>query len=471
MADIVILGAGVVGLGTALLLAEDGHHVTVLERDPHPPPSPLDAWDNWRRRGVNQFRLPHFFMARYRAILEAELPQAAKAIEAAGGRRYNPLLAIPEFVRGPERPDDHDVEVLTGRRPLVESALAAVAAKHPGVTIRRGAAVAGLCRGRVIRAGVAHVRGVRTETGEEIGAELVVDMMGRRSPLPRWLADAGIPPPVEEKEQQGLLYYSRHYYSPPAIVPTALGPLLQPLGTLTSVTLPADNGTWSVVLVTAAHDRALFGLRHTSCWERTVRSLPRVAHWIDGEPLDDQVVTLAKIEDRIRHYHLDGEPIATGVVSVGDAWACTGPHRGRGATIGMLHGLALRDRLRDVGLRDPYAFARSFHHTTTKDVQPWFTWVRAEDRHRLAEIDAGIRKEEYRPADRWWELDQALRCAAGRDRDCLRVFVRAALMIEPLDKSLASDGLIDRVRELGDDWRHEPLPAPDRDRLVALANN
>jgi hypothetical protein len=70
-------------------------------------------------------------------------------------------------------------------------------------------------------------------------------------------------------------------------------------------------------------------------------SLPRVAHWIDGEPLDDQVVTVAKIEDRIRHYHLDGEPIATGVVAVGDAWACTGPHRGRGATIGMLHGLAL----------------------------------------------------------------------------------------------------------------------------------
>ena len=38
MADIVIVGAGVVGLGTALLLAQDGHRVTVLERDPQPPP-------------------------------------------------------------------------------------------------------------------------------------------------------------------------------------------------------------------------------------------------------------------------------------------------------------------------------------------------------------------------------------------------------------------------------------------------
>ena len=29
-----------------------------------------ETWDSWERRGVNQFRLPHLFMARYREILE-----------------------------------------------------------------------------------------------------------------------------------------------------------------------------------------------------------------------------------------------------------------------------------------------------------------------------------------------------------------------------------------------------------------
>ena len=78
MADIVIVGAGVVGLGTALVLAKDGHQVTVLERDPQSPPElATDAWDAWERRGVNQFRLPHFFLARFRTVLDQELPEVA----------------------------------------------------------------------------------------------------------------------------------------------------------------------------------------------------------------------------------------------------------------------------------------------------------------------------------------------------------------------------------------------------------
>ena len=44
MARVVVIGSGVVGSCAALMLARDGHDVTMLERDPAPPPDPLEAW-------------------------------------------------------------------------------------------------------------------------------------------------------------------------------------------------------------------------------------------------------------------------------------------------------------------------------------------------------------------------------------------------------------------------------------------
>jgi flavin-dependent dehydrogenase len=471
MAKIVIVGAGVVGLGTATLLASDGHEVTVLERDPaSPPSSPEEAWSDWNRRGVNQFRLPHYLLARYRLILDAELPQLAAAIEAAGGLRHNPLLEIPEEIRGKERPDDKDLTVVTGRRPVVESAVGSVAAATPGVTIQRGVAVDGLVTGRPIRPGIPHVVGVRTEAGEEIAADLIVDMTGRRSPVPRWLEEGGARSPVEELEDSGFMYYGRHFRSSDGSRPLAFGPPLMPLGTISSLTLPGDNGTWSVTLVTSAKDKALFGLRDVDRWEKLVRSLPLVAHWLDGEAIDNGVLTIAKIEDRIRSFTVEGQPVASGVVAVADAWACSNPSVGRGISIGMLHGLLLRDRLRDVGLDDAYEFAAAFHRSTAEEIRPWFEWTRAGDRHRLAQIEAGIRGEEYRPDDPDWETEQALASASAKDPDCLRVFIRSAMVLDPLERPLSRGGLWEKAASLGGDWRQEPVPAPAREELVALAN-
>ena len=43
---IVVVGGGICGLGAALLLARDGHDVTVLEHDADPvPATPHAAWE------------------------------------------------------------------------------------------------------------------------------------------------------------------------------------------------------------------------------------------------------------------------------------------------------------------------------------------------------------------------------------------------------------------------------------------
>ena len=70
MSNIVVLGAGLNGLATAMLLARDGHEVTILERDPAEPQGDNDAlWASWERRGVNQFNQLHFMLARWTATM------------------------------------------------------------------------------------------------------------------------------------------------------------------------------------------------------------------------------------------------------------------------------------------------------------------------------------------------------------------------------------------------------------------
>ena len=138
MARIVIIGGGFGGLTAALLLARDSHQVTVLERDPDEPPTPAAAFDGWSRRGVPQFRLPHVFLPRVREIYDDELPDVSAALVAAGAHRSNRMIDLPAALTGGSRPGDERFEQITGRRAMVEAALATIAAAEPTLEIRRG---------------------------------------------------------------------------------------------------------------------------------------------------------------------------------------------------------------------------------------------------------------------------------------------------------------------------------------------
>ena len=148
MSEILVLGAGLNGLATAMLLARDGHDVTVLERDPAEPHGDNDElWESWERRGVNQFNQLHFMLPRWTATMSAELPEVVAELEHRGGTRWNSVLRLPDQVTGGSRPGDERFETVTARRPVIEAAMAAVAARTPGVTVRRGVRVSGLRTG------------------------------------------------------------------------------------------------------------------------------------------------------------------------------------------------------------------------------------------------------------------------------------------------------------------------------------
>ncbi|HLN18278.1 MAG TPA: FAD-dependent oxidoreductase [Acidimicrobiales bacterium] len=466
MANVVVTGAGPIGLSTAMLLAKDGHTVTVLERDPAPVATPDEAWDSWERRGVNQFRLPHALLARFRQEAETELPEVLDELAAAGGLVENFIDTIPDEFKGGSLPGDERFAQVTARRPVVESVVARVANATPGVTVRRGVSVEGLLTGTPAAPGVPQVTGVRTDGDEELTCDLVVDAAGRRSPAAAWLEAAGARRPVDELEDSGFMYYGRHFRSPTGEHPVYIGPPLQHYESLSALTIASDNGTWAVVLVTSAKDADVRPLRDNERYTAVVQLLPLAAHWLDGEPLED-VRTIAKIEDRRRRYVVDGRPVATGIVPVGDAFACTNPSLGRGISIGMVHAVALRDHLRVGPLDDPVAFATGWAEVTAATAEPWYDSTLRFDRHRLAQCEAQAAGVPYEPEDPFWEQFNRFNFASAQDHELQRATFDAGMVFRTPEQTLADPRLAAKVDELGAGWRDEPRLGPSRQELLA----
>ena len=471
MSKIVVLGAGVCGLAAGVLLSRDGHEVTVLERDPEPPPdSPVDAWERWSRDGVSQFRLAHYLTPRGRIVLEEALPDVLAGLEAAGGVAFDPLPLMPPPItdRAP-RDGDGRFRTVTARRPVFEQVLARVADSEPGLGIRRGVSVAGLvAEASNGGGGPPHVSGIHTDAGEQLEADLIVDAMGRRSQLPRWLETVGAGPVHEEAEDSGFIYYGRFFRAGSAGMPDYRAPLLMPIGGFSMLTLPSDNDTWSVTVYTSAGDRPLKRLRDPAPWTALVQACPLHAHWLEGEPITD-MVAMGGIADRYRRLVVDGKSVATGVALLGDSSTCTNPSLGRGMTLGLLHAQRLAETVHD-HLDDPDEFAEAWDAVTEAELTPWYRETVAEDRARFNEMEAlchGL-VASPEPGSMPW-LQRALLAAVPRDADAFRAFLANRSCLSLNQEIFDDANFMERVFELAQSaGPPPPLAGPDRDQLLAL---
>jgi 2-polyprenyl-6-methoxyphenol hydroxylase-like FAD-dependent oxidoreductase len=468
MPRIMVLGGGVCGLAAAIMLARDGHEVTVLERDSEPVPNSFDeAWEQWRRGGVAQFRQAHYLQPGGREVLDAALPDVREALVAAGALEVDPMRMLPRSLpdRAP-RPGDERFVTFNARRPTVELVFARAAENEPRVDVRRGVSVIGLTT-RALD-GVPHVTGVRLDGGADLHADLVVDAMGRRSALPRWLSEAGARPVHEEAEDCGFLYYTRFFASSDGTTPQPRAPFVTPIGTFSILTLPSERGTWCVTLYASSGDQPLKRLRHADRWTAVARACPRHAHWLEGEPITD-VVPMGGVIDRYRRFVVDGRPIATGVAAVGDAWACTNPSLGRGITLGLKHAAGLREVVRDHLDGDPRGFAEAWDEVTERELTPWYRATIAVDRARRAEVEA-LRegREPPRPPDEVAMLTRTLPSAMGRDADVFRAGMAIVGCLEHPSVVLARSGFAERIARLASADGAGPPSGPTREELLAL---
>jgi 2-polyprenyl-6-methoxyphenol hydroxylase-like FAD-dependent oxidoreductase len=462
MSSIVVCGGSVVGLAVASMLGRDGHEVTVLEADAGPVPDvPELAWDHWARKGVAQFHQPHNLFPRFRAVVDQELPGLTEELQDAGCVWVDMVANHPPTIsEWTPRADDDRFRFLTGRRPVFEAAIAAYAERQQGVTIRRGIKVAGLLGGLSVVRGTPQVAGVRTADGEQIDADLVVDAMGRRTPAVSWLTDLGARPPHVEAEDSGFVYYTMYFRGRER--PDYRGPGLTPMGSVSVLTLSGDNDTWSLTLFGPSGDKPLKQARDPKRFMAVFAACPLQAHWLDGQPITD-VIAMAGVVDRYHRFVVDGEPMVTGFVSVGDSWACTNPSAGRGLSVGALHAQELRTAVRE-HVDDPAGLTQAWDERTERVVAPFYRQQIAHDRVRFAEMTA-LQNGGPEPARD--PTSMRLMAAAGADQDVFRCLVEMVGCLATSDEVMGRPELQAKLAEIE---APEPLgfPGPDRQELLRI---
>jgi hypothetical protein len=255
------------------------------------------------------------------------------------------------------------------------------------------------------------------------------------------------------------VYHTRYFTGPD--LPMTIAPTLMPLGSISLLSLPGDNDTWSVTVWGSSSDQVLKRARDPERWTAVVADCPLQAHWLAGEPISD-IVTMAGIFDRHRRFVVDGQPVATGVVAVGDAWACTNPSAGRGITVGAVHARCLRDAVRE-HLDEPLALARRFDDLTEQECSPFVRDQFAADRARVAEMDA-IRAGIEPPADP--ETDARM-AAVLVEAPVYRAVLETVFCLARPEEAFARPEVVRGVEAHAGE-RPITFPGPDRARLTEL---
>lgn len=342
---------------------------------------------------------------------------------------------------------------------MLESVFTRKAEDTPGVKILRGVKVESLLTGAEAIGGVPHVVGVRTSSGDEFRADLVLDAMGRGSRLRQWLIDLGARPPYEEAEDSGFMYYARYFRGR---LPEQGGRGMIEFGSYSILTLPSDNDTWWVVLWGETGDRPLKALRNVETWTKVVQAISSKAHWLEGEPLTD-IVAMSGILDRYRRFLVDDTPVLTGLLCVGDSWACTNPSLGRGLSLGLAHAQRLRHFVRELN-SDPGASAREWDEITERDLTPWYRTQVEMDRARVAAMAAD---REGRDPPSSGKMAKAFQVAFNYDADCYRAFLEVMGCLTLPAELFADSSLFEKVIAASE-GRTVPAQGPSRAELLEI---
>jgi 2-polyprenyl-6-methoxyphenol hydroxylase-like FAD-dependent oxidoreductase len=484
---IIVIGGSITGLVTALALARNGHRVTVLEKDPMPlPDTPDEAFDGWQRRGAPQVLQSHAFLARMHNLIRDREPELLQQLLDAGAEELpfsaQALQYLPDSKF--EAADD-DIVLLACRRVTFEWVLRRHVLATGLVEVRDGDEVVGLAARTDEETGHQRVTGVRLrgQSGDEqeLVGDLVVDASGRRSKLVDWLPEIGVPAPREESKPCGIFYTTRFYrLLEGAERPSQDGLIGGDLGYLKFGIFPGDTRNFSITLAAAPDDDPMRAILRTEGFERVTKALPMLQPWLAVSEPVTEAHGMANLRNTRRYFVEDGEPLALGVLAIGDALIHANPLTGRGCSLAWMSAYVLADAV-ERNPDDLRALALDLESAVESSLEPWLRMQMRQDESAI-EMNRALRRGE----DPWQierpdgtrdnraymrsVLREGLGPAMRSNLELMRKFSRVMHMLDT-PQDLVSDPNVMKLVLEAYETRHErpsPVRGPSRDEMVEL---
>lgn len=231
--------------------------------------------------------------------------------------------------------------------------------------------------------------------------------------------------------------------------------------------LPSDVGTWGATIVLSARDHALRDLRGEASFTKLLSACPMHAPILGLEPITPMLAA-AGISDRLRRLVICTAPVVTGLLTVGDSWACTNPSLGRGISIGLMHALATAETV-DAHLSDPAALAVERDRLTRKRVLPWYRATTQVDRARAAQVAAAIEgRPPAPPPTPETQVVQDVAAAMMVDADAFRAFLELTFLLALPEDLVSRPGFADHVRGIAAVLPPARFPGPTRQELLSM---
>lgn len=352
--DIAVVGCGTAGLATALLLARDGHRVTLYER--FDAPQPIGSGLMLQPTG----------MAVLRALgLDARIRGYGARVDRLLGKAQHDRIVLDVHYSGLRGP------VASGLG-IHRAALFAVlhdAIRAAGISVE----TARCAREAPIGAG-ARRRLIFADGIASPSFDLIVDAAGSRSPLA---------PPTGRTLPYGALWATLNWPEASALQDNVLEQRYRAasvmIGVLPIGTQPHDSRKKAAFFWSIRDDRIeAWRAAGLDAWKEQARTIwPAIAPLLDQIGHPDQLIPA-----RYAHRTL-ARPAEPGLIHIGDSWHSASPQLGQGANMALLDAYALALALRETtDIPDALARAvrlRRAHVRLYQVLTAWLTPVYQSD--------------------------------------------------------------------------------------------